>query len=276
MRPTIKALLPIGAALLMASCQESGNNNDGTTQDTTAPAGIVLADVSESPEFPDAQLVITGVTAVAKGDDSTELTFNYEVKNYELKKQTVDTGSKSCNNSAQGQHIHFILDNQPYTALYEPTHKVTVANNSEHYVLSFLSRSYHESLKNKGAAVIYHFKLDKGGKLEKMPEPTTAMIFYSRPKGIYIGKDTENVLFDYYVWNGALSTDGLRVKAKIDSEGEDKEIDITNWRSQFLTHMPMGESKIELTLTDKDGKKLDGPQSTAGGKFTLAKQEPIQ
>ncbi len=86
-------------------------------------------------------------------------------------------------------------------ALYEPTHTATVALNSEHYVLVFLSRSYHESLKNKGAAMVYHFKVDENGKLQKMADPKTPMVFYSRPKGDYLGKDTANVLFDYYVWN---------------------------------------------------------------------------
>src|SRR5690606_33638721 len=146
----------LGLALLFSAC---GNNEEQRNEEETtisAPA-VSLSEVDNSPEFNDAAIALGKVTAEAAGD-SAKVTFNFEVKNYELKSQTSDADSKMCNNSEKGQHIHFIMDNQPYAALYEPNHTVSLAKNSEHYLMAFLSRSYHESVKSKGAALVYHFK----------------------------------------------------------------------------------------------------------------------
>jgi hypothetical protein len=279
---TLKTLLP--AALcglcLFAACNNTGDNSETTTTSTdsaTAKAPkqpIMVTEVGQSPDFPNAQLTIGDVTASAQGD-STKVSFNFNVKNYELKNQTADAGSKQCNNSDKGQHIHFILDNKPYVALYEPKHEVVLANNTEHYLLVFLSRSYHESLKNKGAAAVYHFRVDDKGKLQKMDVPKTPMVFYSRPKGDYLGKDTENLLFDFYVWNTKLSPDGNKVKAHIAGDGVDTTITVTDWKSMFLKNMPMGKPSITLTLVDKDGNKIDGPASEVTRTFNVSKDEPM-
>jgi hypothetical protein len=279
---SIKTMLGVFAistgALFLSSCGE-GNNGETTNTDTTqaAPAKeITLSDVPASPDFPDAQLTITSVTAEKKGTDSAKVTFNYGVKNYELKSQTADAGGKQCNNSEKGQHIHFIIDNKPYVALYEPKHEVTVPLNSEHYVMSFLSRSYHESVKSKGAALVYHFKVDANGKLEKLAEPTTPMVFYSRPKGDYLGKDTENLLFDFYVWNATLGTD-YKLKAIITGgDGIKKEIEINEWKPQFIHGLAMGKANISLTLVDKNGNPVQGDMTGASRDFNLSQDEPMK
>jgi hypothetical protein len=266
--------------LLFSSCQENDPDtieedltNDTTTVVEAAPS-IGLAPVDSSQEFPNAQLSMGNVTATPAGD-SVKLSFNFNVKNYELKMQTGDTNSKICNNSEKGQHIHFILDNRPYVALYEPKHETTVAKNTEHYVMAFLSRSYHLSLKNKGAALVYHFKVDENGKLQKLEEPKTPMVFYSRPKGDYLGKDTENVLFDFYVWNATLGDD-YKIKADISAGGKDTSMMITEWRPYFLQNMPMGKSTIKLTMVDKDGNKVAGPETEVSRDINLSKDEPLQ
>jgi hypothetical protein len=283
-----KLALALGSSVLLfaASCQQSGQSGSDKTADTAkaaetpaAPAPIELVAVGTSPEFPDAKLDIQSVTAAAQGTDSAKVSFAFNVKNYELKSQTADTGSKLCNNSAQGQHIHFILDNQPYKALYEPKNEVTLANNSEHYLMAFLSRSYHESLKNKGAAVVYHFKIDEKGNLKKLDDPKTPMLFYSRPKGDYMGKDTENVLLDFYVWNANLSADGYKVKADVTNEAianHTGSFTIDAWKSNFLKNLGMGKTTVTLTLVDKDGKAVEGPMTTASRTITLSEKEPLK
>ncbi len=277
----IKTLIPAAfcATLFMASCQNSGENTEKVTDTTTVTtttvtAPLELAAVSQSPEFPNAQLSIGNVTAAPQGADSVKVTFNFNVKNYELKKQTDDAAGKLCNNSDKGQHIHFILDNQPYIALYEPKHEMVLPKNGEHNLLVFLSRSYHESIKSKGAAQVYSFKLTDG-KLQKTETPKTPMVFYSRPKGDYLGKDTENLLFDFYVWNSSLSADGYKVKAHVTGDGVDTTFTVTDWKAQFLKNMPMGKSSITLTLVDKDGNKVSGPETEVTREFNLSKEEPM-
>jgi len=274
------------AAGMLASCSQSTTKSETTTTSTTDSTKPVvythlsLAPVGASPEFPNAKLAVKSVTAEKAGTDSAKVTFNFDVKNYELKMQTSDTGTKLCSNSAQGQHIHFILDNQPYKALYDPTSSVTLANNTEHYLMAFLSRSYHQSLKNKGAAIVYHFKIDEKGNLKKLDDPKQPMVFYSRPKGDYLGKDTANVLLDFYVWNCSLSADGYKVMANISNDNRgaayDTTLTITDWNSNFINNLGVGKSHVTLTLVDKDGKQVDGPSSKVTRNITLAAQEPMK
>lgn len=272
------------AAIAFASCGDGGGNTStATSTDSAAPAPRVmpsLSAVSPSPEFPDAKIGLGSVKAEKVGKDSVKVSFAFDVKNYELKMQTADSATKQCNNSAQGQHIHFILDNKPYKALYEPKNEVTLANGTEHYLMAFLSRSYHESIKTAGAALVYHFRISADGKLEKLDEPKTPMVFYSRPKGDYMGKDTTNVLLDYYVWNAGLAPDGFKVNATILTEKggmtDSTKFTFDKWESKFINNLPLGKNQVILTLTDKDGIPVEGPCTNVVREFTLTAQEPMK
>jgi len=273
------ALTGAGLALLsLSACQDSGNSGETKTADTsaTAPAGsqaaLSIQPVDNSPEFPGASLGIKDVKAELQGKDSVKITINYEVKNYELKHQTTDAATKECNNSKDGQHIHFILDNTPYKALYEPTNTFTVPVKSEHYLMSFLSRSYHESLKNPEAGILYKFSVDEKGKLTKLTVPNSPMLFYSRPKGDYLGNDTKNVLLDFYVYNGKLSADGYKVKATIN--GQDFTID--SWKPYFIQNAPLGDMTVNLQLLDKSGAAVTGDNTNISRTVKLAESEPMK
>lgn len=278
-------LVPCLAILCAASsCQQSGKGSTEEINDTVEAASIRpvlepinLIPVVGSPEFEHAELTLRSANAISIGKDSTKVAFAFDVKNYNLKNQTADAADKQCNNSDKGQHIHFILDNKPYTALYEPKHEVTLAKNTEHYLMCFLSRSYHESIKTKGAAFVYHFKIDENGKLVKLDEPKTPMLFYSRPKGDYMGKDTTNLLFDFYVWNASLGSD-YKVKAIINNEsnGQSKELLIDTWQALFIEHLGTGKASVSISLLDKEGKAVDGPMTNATRNIQLAAQEPLQ
>lgn len=280
----INYLLGLGilsaTTMLHTSCG-SGNGEVHEINDTVEAHSAVpqlpelaIEAAGQSPEFPNASLSIASAKATAAGD-SVKVAFAFNVKNYELKSQTADAESKQCNNSDKGQHIHFILDNQPYTALYEPKHEITLAKNTEHYLMCFLSRSYHESIKSKGAALVYHFKIDDAGKLVKLDDPKEPMLFYSRPKGDYLGKDTANLLLDFYVWNATLGSD-YKVKALISNgNGQEKEFSIDNWQANFIKNMGTGKAIVSLTLVDKDGKEVSSPMSKVTRNISLSAAEPM-
>ncbi len=277
-------LAAAGFTFLFASCgdnAQTGNKEAGAKDSvsTAPPPAVALSKVTASPEYNDASLTIGAVKAEKVGKDSAKVSFDFVVKNYELKMQTADNGTKQCNNSDKGQHIHFILDNSPYKALYEPKNDVTLANGTEHYLMVFLSRSYHESVKSKGAAAVYHFKIDEKGNLKKMDDPKMPMVFYSRPKGDYLGKDTTNVLLDFYVWNCSLAADGYKVKADIANEtkpGQALAVTLDKWEPNFIQNLGTGKSKVTLTLVDKDGKQVEGPQTMVSREFNMAAQEPMK
>lgn len=258
------------SVLALTACNSgtgNGDNNAGTDSlDTDTAGAIQVVPVEDSKSFPGASLEVSSLTAEKVGTDSAKITVKYKVDNFTLTEHTEDSNAHHMANSQEGQHIHFILDNQPYVALYKPEHSTTVALNSEHYVLSFLSRSYHESIKEKGAAVLKRFIVDENAKLVEMDLPTEPSLFYSRPKGEYKGADTERILLDFYVWNTDLK-DGNKVIATINGS----EFTLDNWGPYEILNAPSGELTVDLTLADKDGNALKGDNVSISRTVTLSK-----
>ena len=190
--------------------------------------------------------------------------FDYAVTGYEFAAPTPDADQLMCANSDKGQHAHLIIDNEPYIAKYEPSFTHEVAD-GEHHILTFLSRSYHESIKNGKAFRAWTVTVDKGSFSEKEPI-TEPMLFYSRPKGKYVGKKaTQNVMLDFYPVNAELSADGYQVKAVVN--GTDEYM-IDKWQPYYLKGLPMGENTVELTLM-KGGEVVDAPLNPVTRTFVL-------
>lgn len=260
------AILAISATIV--SCNNTTKNTDGEVQDSTAlsdTAGTVAVNpLAHAKEFPGATLKIASITSEKSGSDSANITVKYDVQNFKLTEQTEHDHHMA--NSHEGQHIHFILDNKPYVALYKPEHTHTVAVNSEHYLLSFLSRSFHESIKTPEASKLIKFKVNGEGKIEELPTPTEASLFYSRPKGDYKGADTKTLLLDFFVVNTSLGADANKVKATIN--GQDFTLD--QWTPYEVLNLPTGETNVKLSLVDKDGNALTGDNVSVERKINLA------
>jgi len=190
-------------------------------------------------------------------------TFSFDFSNYELGIQTPDAGSKMCANSAKGQHIHLIANTQPYAAYYTSAFQHDLPN-GEHYLLAFLSRSYHESIKNGQAYIAKQVNIqDKT--LQEASDISEPMLFYSRPKGTYVGAEqTDKVMLDFFLLNAELG-DSYKVKAVIN----DEEHILDGWQPYFIEGLPMGENMITLTLIDAEGNKVDTPLNPVTRKFTL-------
>jgi len=239
-------------------------NIGATPAPPAAPAEVTITPVTNSPEFPDAKLSMKSPAAKAPIKAGDSLQFDYTVANFTLGMQTPDADTKLCNNSAKGQHIHLLLNNAPYEAWYQSKFKRKM--DSTHYVaLSFLSRSYHESIKTKDAYVLREIGSSKTSHFDmKAPH-----LFYSRPKGEYTGNDTKKVLLDFYLVNTTLSEKGNRVCATING----KEFMLNSWQPYFIEGLPMGENTIRLELLDSKGGKIPGPFNSVTRTITL-KAEP--
>jgi hypothetical protein len=74
--------------------------------------------------------------------------------------------------TGMGNHIHVILDNQPYEAYYELGQPFELRNVSEgaHTIRVFASRPWHESYKNEGSFQMVSFTVKGGG---DPSQPTT-------------------------------------------------------------------------------------------------------
>ncbi len=74
-----------------------------------------------------------------------------------------------------GNHIHVILDNQPYEAFYNLDHEFELRNVSdgEHTIRVFASRPWHESYKNEGSFQMVKFTVKNGGADTNKPATTS-------------------------------------------------------------------------------------------------------
>jgi hypothetical protein len=223
---------------------------------------------TESFDYPEAAIGLLSPEEFSFDKPDT-VKFKFSVESFSLGNLTADYLSHRCANSAKGQHIHFILDNKPYEALYKPQTKVYLSQGN-HLMLAFLSRSYQESIKTKTAYVLKQIKVGD----TKLPDYdlTKPLLFFSRPKGIYIGADTAKVLLDFYLVNTVLSAKGNKVRATING----KAFMLTDWKPYLIEGLPMGESTIKLELVDKKGKVIDGPYNVTERKITLATSEPLK
>jgi hypothetical protein len=240
------------------------NSDTSSTADTSGSVimgGIKLTPFRGSAEFNDAALELNKPEENSRLK-SGEVKFSYVLKNYTLGVPTPDAGTKHCNNSPKGQHIHLILNNEPYIAHYETD--FTEKLKDGHYVaLSFLSRSYHESLKQFEAFDLRQFTV--GDVPAKKIDLSTPHLFYSRPKGEYTGEDTKRILLDFYLVNSTLDPQGNKVKATINGN----EFMIDQWQPYIIEGLPLGENTVQLELVDKNGKFVEGPFNKSERKFTL-------
>ena len=257
-------LFVITILIATVSCGPNKKKTDEESteaQNMTTEQEIVITPVNDSPEFPDAIL-----TMKTPDEDANvpagKVKFSFDVTNYQLAAQTSDADVKACANSAKGQHIHLILNNGPYTAHYDPEFEQDL-DTGNYVVLAFLSRSYHESLKEPNAYVLRQITV---GKVKPRPiDLTQPLMFYSRPKGTYQGADAKKLLLDFYLVNATLSPDGYKVRATING----KEFMLTKWVPYFVEGLPMGENTFKLELLDKDGNLVKNPFNPVERTITL-------
>ena len=204
---------------------------------------ISINKLEGSPEYENAKLEIKNPT---NNDD--EYSFSFEVDQYALGVQTLNEKENELANSNKGQHIHFIVNNGPYSAHYSDNFKKKL-NKGNNVILAFLSRSYHESVKNPNAYVLN--QVGDGGKIDL----TNQFLFYSRPKGVYKGKDTKKLLLDFYLVNTSISPSGNKVRATI----QDTEFIIDEWAPYYIEGLKKGNVSIKLELLNSKGELIDSP-----------------
>jgi hypothetical protein len=176
------AVLALIAAAL-AGCTSADNTNSNTTATTnvsppttTAPAQNLS--LVERPQNIKGQMQSRGEQDQAKpvlrfvepregqtiigSTVNVRLALSGDLKGYQPHK----------NPDGKGNHIHVILDNQPYEAYYELGQPFELRNVAEgkHTLRVFPSRPWHESYKNEGAFQMVTFTVRGGGDASK---PTT-------------------------------------------------------------------------------------------------------
>ena len=250
----LKIYLPLIAVVMLIS-QCSAPAKQESTSDNTSAQKIRISKAPASPAYEDAALELKNYQSAAR-EEGFSANFDFEVSNYELGAQTEDASTRGIANSGQGQHIHMIINNGPYSAHYEPAVTKQLAEGN-YVALAFLSRSYHESVKNDNSYWIDVIKV--GEPAEDLSVDFSAPhLFYSRPKGTYVGADTEKLLIDFFLLNTTLSPEGNKVRATINGE----EFIIDEWAPFYIEGLPKGDVTIKLELIDAEGNSIPGPFNT--------------
>ena len=239
---------------LMAACQNGEHSSPNATTEEqsvpkTAPSSNATAPVATGKKY-----TLTPVNSEVVYPDAkleygyfSDGQFGFNVQNYNLGIQTSDATNLMCANSAQGQHIHLIFDDEPYSAHYTnvfPFNK----EDGRYYMMAFLGKSYHESIKSPDAFVARRVSI-RNNSIFARSDIRDPVLFYSRPKGTYVGKDTEKVMLDFYLLNCDLEGQAYKVLAEINGEQHL----ISKWQSYYIEGLPMGENTIKLTLVFNSG-----------------------
>jgi len=288
----------LSSLLSLDACSGSNTDNANTTATTTVtpPATQVLKLVprpqsvldlmkqrgEQEEAKPSLKIVSPAKDAVINGSTvEVKLNLSGDLKGYMPHKDPT---------SGKGNHIHVILDNQPYEAYYELGQPFELRNvvEGKHTLRVFASRPWHESYKNDGSFQMATFTVKGGGNANKPTttaagqtmannnsgtaparegkemaaskggevDPAKPLLTYSRPKGEYKGADADPIMIDFWLSNAKLKGDGGEYQVRYIVDDDDPKT-IDKWEPVWLSGWTNGKHTVRLELLDKDGKPLD-------------------
>lgn len=294
----------------------SNNANAGTANTSASPAAQTLTVVDRPQKIVDLMasrgdqdnakpvLKIIEPKAGSTVNSSTvdvKLQLSGDLKGYKpMMDETTHTGN----------HIHVILDNQPYEAYYNIDQPFQLRNvaDGEHTLRVFPSRPWHESYKNDGAFQMVKFTVKNGGADTTKPattssgqpmanassnanasskptpegkdmpssqagsvDPKKPLLTYSRPKGEYKGTDADAVMIDFWLTNGKLTGDGGEYRVRYTVDNGDAKY-IDKWGPIWLSGWTAGKHSIRLELVDQSGQTVDnGGYNATSRDITITK-----
>jgi hypothetical protein len=223
------------------------------------PPPVTLTAGAASPD-PTPPLPTVAITAPAKdqvvaADKAADYSVKLDVKNWQ---------------TAQGSsHVHLILDNKPYKAIYDTKQPVKLSeltggealSEGNHVLVAFPSRANHESVKTKGALAVVPFWVGKKGDAKTDPSKKP-MLIYSRPKGEYKGEMANHVLVDFYVANVTLAEGKDHVNVTVTGPGIDKPLEAKVEKfgtPLYLDNLQNGSYDVKTELVDGSNKPIEGP-----------------
>lgn len=158
-----------------------------------------------------------------------------------------------------GPHLHVILDNQPYIAVYDLNKPLVFPDilPGTHTLRVFASRPWGESFKNEGAYAQTTFHIFT--RTEDNNPGAEPLLTYSRPEGSY---GAEPILLDFYLTNAPLhlvaqenSKDDIadwRIRCTINGNS----FILDRWQPIYLKGFKPGKNWVQLELLDEQGNSL--------------------
>lgn len=319
----VKSLSMCMLAAAIAACGGPAANNSGNgsvhntnSNANTAPGGPLNLTTVDAPQRIKDMMAARGeqdaaaptLKIVSPAEGSTisgstvpvKLNLSGDLKGY---KPGMDPATK------MGNHIHVILDNQPYEAYYNIDGSAFELRNvadGEHTLRVFASRPWHESYKNDGSFQMVKFTVKNGNANTGQPATTNSgqqmsnansnanaaptpegkamqastggavdakkpLLTYSRPKGEYKGADADPIMIDFWLANAKLVGDGGEYRVRYSVNGGEPKF-IEKWAPIWLQGWTAGKHSIKLELVDKDGNVVDnGGYNSTTREITVVK-----
>jgi hypothetical protein len=302
-------------ALSLASCSAPNSDNSSTTatSSVTPPPTQALTVISRPEKLldlmkargeqdeakPVLKIASPAKDAVIDGSKvEVKLNLSGDLKGYTPHKDPA---------TGKGNHIHVILDNQPYEAYYELGQPFELRNvvAGKHTLRVFPSRPWHESYKNDDAFQMVAFTVKGGGDASKPTttnsgqtmannnssasqpapregkdfsastagavDPSKPLLTYSRPKGEYKGEDADPIMIDFWLTGAKLKGDGGEYRVRYIIDDDDAKY-IDKWEPIWLSGWISGKHTVRLELLDKDGKPVEnGGYNTTSREITVVK-----
>ena len=165
-----------------------------------------------------------------------------------------------------GPHLHLILDNEPYIAVYDLNQSVVLPNLSPgtHTLRVFASRPWHESFKNEGAYAQTTFHILTKTE-ENNPDTKLPLLTYSRPNGNY---GAEPIMLDFYLTNAPLHSvaetnpDDMMSNWRIRSTINGESFILDRWQPIYLKGFKPGKTWIKLEFLDNQGQPVKNAFNT--------------
>jgi len=282
------------AAVSLAGCSGNPDNTNTTATSTVTPPPTQVLKVVSTPQSvldqkrdrgeqdnakPELHVISPTEGAVINGSVvAVKLHLAGDLKGYKPHKDPA---------TQKGDHIHVILDNEPYEAYYELDQPFELRNvvAGKHTLRVFPSRPWHESYKNDTAFRIVTFTVKGGGDASKPTtantgqrmannnsagsaqatregkdmeastagdvDPSKPLLTYSRPKGEYKGAEADPIMIDLWLSTARLKGDGgeYRVRYIVDDD-EPRYID--KWEPVWLSGWLAGKHTVRIELLGPD------------------------
>ena len=262
-----------------SACSANQDNANTTATTNVAPPPIQTLRVVPRPQkiaemmnkrgqLDEAQPVVKIVSPASEagvnGSVSVRLTLSGDLKGYKPYKDPA---------TGMGDHIHVVLDNEPYEAYYDLGQPFELKNVApgKHTLRVFASRPWHEAYKNEGAFQMVSFTVKGSDHLLNFPsrkkdnnsqtagemDATRPLLTYSRPKGEYKGDESDPIMIDFWLSNAKLKGDGgeFRVRYIID---DDEPQFLDYWEPIWLSGWLSAKHTVRLELLGPDKWPLKG------------------
>jgi hypothetical protein len=261
-------LVSLLCLLSLEGCSSSANDNAHTTATTivTPNPTQVLSIVSRPPAIvemmkargaQDEAMPIVTIVSPASGsivsgpDVAVRMSLSGDLKGYHLSRDPA---------SGMGNHLHVILDNEPYEACFDLSQPFLLQKVApgKHTLRVLASRPWHESYKNSGAFQMVSFtvagEMPKSGAntgIVNDVDPTKPLLTYSRPKGEYRGDEADPIMIDFWLSNARLKGSGGEYRIRYFIDDDDPRY-IDEWAPVWLKNWTSGKHTVRLELLGAD------------------------